>query len=109
MSTSTALITEVARRVSFADPLYAEVMDFLDEEAALLDRDQQQEWLELVTEDVSYRMPVRKVVHRRDGPGIDAESVGSADWATLEMVVRRNVVIDSAYDRDPPPRFRRFV
>jgi len=41
--------------------------DFLIDEAALLDDDRHLEWLDCLTEDIVYKMPVRKTVYRRDG------------------------------------------
>jgi 3-phenylpropionate/cinnamic acid dioxygenase small subunit len=114
----TELATPVTRstadlgpRISSADPIYAEVTDFLVEEADLLDTDRQIEWLENVTDDIAYTMPVRKTVHRIDGEGIDHRGGNFYDdRAALAKRVHRNVVIEgAAYDRDPPPRMRRLV
>jgi 3-phenylpropionate/cinnamic acid dioxygenase small subunit len=108
--TSTGTGTGSGSRVRFNDPLFGEVMDFVWEEAALLDSDRQVEWLELVADDVLYTMPLRKTLQRKDGPGVDDRGGAFHDDKTaLEMRVRRNVVIETAYDRDPPPRIRRLV
>jgi 3-phenylpropionate/cinnamic acid dioxygenase small subunit len=97
-------------RVKASDPVYGEILDFLIEEAALLDDDHFVEWLGCVTDDISYKMPVRKNVYRRDGDGFDGRN---AHWLdnrqSLELRARRSSDIASAYDRDPAPRVRRFV
>src|SRR4249919_1058691 len=41
-----------------ADAVYLDVLHFLNVEAELLDDNRFDEWLELLTEDVTYRMPV---------------------------------------------------
>jgi len=95
-------------RVSFGDPLYAEVMDFLDEEATLLDRNRYLAWTELLAEDVSYTIPGRKTLHMKDGPGIDENSGIAARLQALKALAERNET-EVIYDRDPPPRMRRFI
>jgi 3-phenylpropionate/cinnamic acid dioxygenase small subunit len=96
------------RRVSFADPAYAEIMDFLHEEAALLDRDRYLAWTELLTDDVAYTIPGRHTLHMKDGPGIDENSGIPGGYAGLVGLAERNER-EGIYDRDPPPRMRRFV
>ncbi len=90
--------------------VFMEVLDFLTDEAALLDDDLHREWLDLLTEDVVYQMPGRRSVHRKDGKGFDFDNCHFDDDRTsLDMRVRRSVEIASAFDRDPPPRIRRLV
>jgi 3-phenylpropionate/cinnamic acid dioxygenase small subunit len=92
-------------------------MDILWYEAALLDTDRQLEWLELLTDDIVYTMPVRKTVSRKDGSGIDSRGGGFSGGSfnfndtldDLKMRVNKNVVVEGAFDRDPPPRIRRVV
>lgn len=93
-----------------AAEVFVEVLDFLTDEAALLDDDLHREWLGLLTEDVVYQMPGRRSVHRKDGKGLDFDNCNfDDDWSSLDMRVRRSVEIASAFDRDPPPRIRRLV
>ncbi|MGH7858474.1 MAG: aromatic-ring-hydroxylating dioxygenase subunit beta [Candidatus Binatia bacterium] len=107
--TSTEKSDDLAR-VRASDPVYGEILDFLIDEAALLDDDRHAERLGLMTEDVTYRMPVRKSLHRRDGRGFDDRNGHfDDDRLSLELRVRRSVEIPSAYDRDPAPRIRRLV
>jgi 3-phenylpropionate/cinnamic acid dioxygenase small subunit len=99
-----------AGRISASQPFYGEILDFLIDEAALLDDDLHLEWLDLIADDVSYRMPVRKTLYRRDGRGFDERNNHfDEDRLSLGLRVRRSVEISSAYDRDPAPRIRRLV
>jgi len=97
-------------RVKASDPVYGDILDFLIDEVALLDDDRHVEWLDCLTDDIVYKMPVRKTVYRRDGDGFDGRN---AHWhdnrQSLGLRVRRSVELPSAYDRDPAPRIRRMV
>ena len=102
---------------SRADDLQAEMARhyraerFLTREAELLDERDLRGWLDLVTDDVSYEMPVR---HTRDrGAGLDAEFSADSfhmveDRSTLEARVER-FETEFAWSVDPPLRTRRFV
>jgi 3-phenylpropionate/cinnamic acid dioxygenase small subunit len=97
-------------RVPARDPRFGDVYDFLVDEAALLDDDRFDEWLELVTDDVRYEMPARETRYRRDGAGFDPRGMYFADdRLALGLRVQRNGTIASAWDRDPAPRIRRLV
>lgn len=97
-------------RIKGSDSIYGEINDFLIDEAALLDDDLHQEWLELLADDIAYKMPVRKTLYRRDGRGFDKASFHFNDnKMSLSIRVKRSVVIPSAFDRDPAPRIRRLV
>lgn len=96
-------------RVSSGDPLYAEIVDFLIDEALLLDHNRNDEWYELLAEDLVYRMPVRRTVHRSQGLGFDS-TMGHFDDDHASMTVRiKRLHSLSAYSEDPPSRVRRFV
>jgi 3-phenylpropionate/cinnamic acid dioxygenase small subunit len=98
----------VRQRVGFADPAYAEIMDFINEEADLLDRDQYLAWFELLAEDIQYTIPRRETRYVKDGSGIDETAGLPATYDGLRDMAERNER-DTVYDRDPRPRFRRFV
>jgi PAH dioxygenase small subunit len=95
-------------RVGFGDPIYAEIMDFLNTEASLLDRDRHMEWVGLLAEDVSYTIPVRKTVRMRDGPGFDEDAGMPANYEGLKFTAERNMR-DDVFDHDPRHRMRRFI
>ena len=89
--------------------LREEVEEFLYHEAELLDGGRFEEWLELLTEDVQYRMPVRMT--RERGQGADTSEEMQFFWddrATLGLRVQR-LKTDFAWAEDPPSRTRRFV
>lgn len=99
-----------AQRVKASNPIYGDILDLLNEEAALLDDDLHKEWLNCFTEDITYVMPVRTTLYRRDGRGFDETSFHFNDnLKSLQLRVRRSVDVRSAYDRDPAPRIRRFI
>ena len=102
--------TNMAVRVKASDSVYGDILDFLIDEAALLDEDRHFEWLNCLTPDIVYKMPIRKNVYRRDGDGIDELNNHWYETRdTLFMRVRRAKEVPSAFDRDPPPRIRRMV
>lgn len=86
-----------------------EVEDFLYREAELVDGGRFEEWLDLMTEDVLYQMPVR--LTRERGEGADASSEMQFFWddrATLGLRVQR-LRTEFAWAEDPPSRTRHFV
>ena len=86
-----------------------EAQDFLYHEAELLDGGRFEEWLELLTEDVRYQMPVR--VTRERGQGADVSPDMQFFWedrVTLGLRVQR-LRTEFAWAEDPPSRTRHFV
>jgi len=98
------------RRIRFGAPEYNQVMDFLIEEARLLDIGDLDEWLNLTAADLSYTMPVRRTTMRHQGPGFD-ETMGhfDDDRASMEFRVKRITSSGNAFADDPPSRTRRLV
>ena len=90
--------------------LRQEIEDFLYLEAELLDRCAFEQWLQLFTEDASYRMPVRTTHERRLQDREFDESFGHFD-ETREMLGMRVRRLSSrtAWAEDPPSRTRHFV
>jgi 3-phenylpropionate/cinnamic acid dioxygenase small subunit len=108
--TDVEISTQAKTRVRATEPAFLEILEFLTEEAAMLDHDQHLEWLELLTDDISYRMPVRETRYRQDGDdGNPGMSYFRDDRWSLGLRARRNVEFEYAYDRDPAPRVRRLV
>src|SRR5271169_6488388 len=107
--TTTDILTGTGARISVPG-VYGEVLDFLVDEAHLLDTRRELEWLERVAEDVHYYMPIRQTRYRADGDEfMDKGSHYDDDWDALRLRVKRNVEIQNAYDRDPETRVRRLV
>lgn len=85
------------------------VVSFLYVEADVLDCGGFDTWLDMFTDDVQYRMPVRTTRSRAAGTGFEgAMDFFSEDAASLAMRVRR-LGTDFAWAEDPPSRTRRFV
>jgi len=98
------------KRLKSRDPIHADILDFLTDELVLLDTDQHEEWLQILAPDIIYSIPQRKTRHKRDGDPFDSKgNLFSDTKRNLEVRVQRSVVIRSAFDRDPPPRIRRFM
>src|SRR5512139_2601559 len=55
--------------IAFGEPVYNQIMQFLIEEAYLLDDGHFKEWLALLEEDMMLTMPVRQTVSRKRGDG----------------------------------------
>jgi phthalate 3,4-dioxygenase beta subunit len=94
--------------IDFGTPLHDEVHQFLVTEAELLDARRYDEWIELMTEDVRYRMPVRVTT----SPGEDAarERMHHFDedlWSLRRRVER--FATEHAWTEDPPSRTRHLV
>ena len=92
--------------------LWHEVHDFLSHEARLLDERRLDEWLELFTDDVSYRMPVRSTL-RRDDPADETTAEGELaffdeDKTSLGVRVAR-LATGMAWAEDPPTRSRHVI
>jgi 3-phenylpropionate/cinnamic acid dioxygenase small subunit len=88
---------------------YWEVYEFLIHEAELLDGHREREWVELCTDDVIYRMPVRETRERGAGDGFDEQMFYFDETrGSLELRVRR-LETEYAWAEDPPSRTRHFV
>lgn len=86
-----------------------EISRFLFEEAAMLDDNRLSDWLNVLTRDVDYRIPVRIVRERGGGTGISERAfLMREDYDTLRTRILR---LDSefAWSENPPTRTRRMV
>jgi PAH dioxygenase small subunit len=88
--------------------LHGRVTEFLNVEADLLDTYRFADWLELFTQDVSYRMPVRTTQFLTDGEGFHDFDFFVDDHATLYTRVKR-LETEFAWAETPPSRTRHFV
>jgi 3-phenylpropionate/cinnamic acid dioxygenase small subunit len=96
-------------RVRSGSDVYNEIVDFLYDEALLLDHNQTDDWFELLAEDLVYRMPVRRTVHRDQGLGFDPVMAHfDDDYSTMTVRIKRLHSL-SAFSEDPPSRVRRLV
>lgn len=95
--------------VRASDPRYAEVLEYLYREAELLDGGEFNEWLELLADDVRYRMPVRLNRGRKAKPDYsDKTEIFSENLASLRLRVRR-LGTDYAWAEIPASRTRHMV
>jgi phthalate 3,4-dioxygenase subunit beta len=93
----------------YGDPAHQAAHQFLVEEAALLDGGDYEGWLDLLTADIRYLMPVRVTTAR--GAGFDSlADMGhfDEDMYALRKRVQR-LATDRAWTEDPPSRTRHFI
>lgn len=98
-----------AQMMSFSSEVHQNACQFLIGEAELLDDRRYQEWLELLTEDVVYRMPVRvTTAHSLQGSLLEDMGHFNEDLYSLSKRVER-LNTEHAWTEDPPSRTRHFV
>lgn len=96
-------------RLPYGGPEYDEVMAFLIDESEALDGYQFDEWLEMLTPDVEYRMPVRLNQMPKDGLGFVHEmEFMSEDLSSLHTRVRR-LGTKQAWAEQPVSRTRHLI
>lgn len=87
----------------------AECEEFLYHAAELLDDRRLTDWHDLVTEDISYRVPIRTTRERSNRTEFSDTSYHmKEDWGTLKVRTER-MENDFAWSEDPPSRTRRQV
>jgi 3-phenylpropionate/cinnamic acid dioxygenase small subunit len=96
-------------RVSSGEPIYAEIVDFLYHEAALLDGGHFEAWLDLMAEDLTYRMPVRITTQGDGEPDYSEETQTFLDTlGSLRLRVSR-LRTGRAWAEVPRSRTRHLV
>lgn len=97
-------------RARAGSTLYNEVVDWMDTEVELLDDYRERDWLEaMVSQDVSYEVPIRQTVERARGTGFLPGMFHLAEtYGSLRSRVARNETA-YAWAEDPPSRIRHFV
>lgn len=91
------------------DRVVREIEEFLYKEADLMDEGRWREWLQLLTDDVVYFMPVRVTEERGESAGFAANMAHfHENRQTLELRIRR-LETDYAWAENPPSRTRHFV
>ncbi|WP_046319645.1 3-phenylpropionate/cinnamic acid dioxygenase subunit beta [Mycobacterium sp. UM_Kg1] len=99
----------VGRPLPFNDSRHLQAHQFLVDEAYLLDAQQYSEWLDTLTEDIHYFMPVR--VTTAAGAGFDT-SPGMAHFDENKYSLNRRVArfaTEHAWTEDPPSRLRHHI
>lgn len=97
------------RRLRATEDRYLEILEFLWEEAAVLDRDALLEWKAMLDEEIAYRMPVCVTRKRRSGESFETATMHfDEDYLSIAFRIRR-FEETQAWAADPPTRTRRFV
>src|SRR5699024_2330633 len=102
-------VTDFERSLPFDHPLHLEAHRFLVDEAAIMDAQLWARWLELLTDDIHYFMPVR--VTTSIGTGFDTQpdmAHFDENRHTLGKRVER-LLTEHAWTEDPPSRTRHMV
>ena len=101
------------KTLPFNDTRHLQAHQFLVDEAYLLDAQQYEMWLDTLTDDIRYVMPVRVTIAR--GAGFDTSAgrgPGMAhfdeDKYSLSQRVAR-FATEHAWTEDPPSRLRHFI
>ncbi len=98
-----------AKTINLIDPRYAEILDFLYREAELMDEGHFSNWLELMTEDLSYHMPLRVNRGRGVQPDYSLETeIFCDDLPSLRLRIDR-LLTEYAWAEDPPSRTRHLI
>lgn len=95
--------------VRYDSRLYHDVLDFIYREAEALDARRLEEWLDLLSADIRYIMPVRfTAAHSLDDSAMSDMGHFDEDRYSLTKRVQR-FTTEHAWAEDPPSRTRRFV
>lgn len=98
------------QRVHHGEPEHFEIVEFLEDEATLLDSGKLLEWVGLMTIDVRYQMPVRSTRDLIDGSEFsDGMFMFDETIMTLGIKATRLAATTSAWAEKPPSRTRRHV
>lgn len=101
--------TRNRKSLPYGDPRHLEAHQFLVDESYILDSQQYDQWLEILTDDVIYNLPVRVTTAR--GTGFDTSpgmSHFDEDKYSLSMRVAR-FATEHAWTEDPPSRLRHYI
>ena len=89
--------------------LQYQITNYLNHEAFLLDHRRFQEWLDLLDENIIYRMPLRVTRENKDGSNI-VDDMAFFEENKISLTTRVNRLgTKSAWVEDPAPRTRHFV
>lgn len=101
----------LGERAPSGSALYSEVLDFLYDEAALLDQNRFDEWAELLATDLAYTAPMRVTLNANTKGRTDVvRTTQHFDDTYMSMMGRLGrLKTKSAWAEDPPSRTRRLV
>jgi 3-phenylpropionate/cinnamic acid dioxygenase small subunit len=102
-------LQRTGQTIPFGDPRHLQAHQWLVDEAYLLDAQCYEEWLDLLTDDIHYIMPVR--VTTALGTGFDS-APGMSHFDENKYSLSRRVArffTEHAWTEDPPSRLRHHV
>lgn len=108
---SEAAPTPKSDRVPVGSPLYSHIVEFLYEEAALLDQIRLQEWAARLAPDLIYTAPLRetRAMDQQSASLVRTVQHFHDDWRSVMGRIMRLTGTKSAWAEDPPSRTRRLV
>lgn len=98
------------KRIASGSQQYNPIVDFLYDEAALLDQSRFHDWFALLAEDLTYTAPLRitRQGRERGQTVIRTTQHYDEDYASIKGRIER-LDTKSAWAEDPPSRTRRFI
>jgi 3-phenylpropionate/cinnamic acid dioxygenase small subunit len=110
-TTHAAPLNDFGVRIGSGDLRYHEVVDWLADEAAMLNEGHTIAWTKLLAEDIIYQVPVRQSRLRDDPKSQFADNMFHYDenHITLNLKVMRLATTASPWCENPVSRSRRFV
>src|SRR5271168_855996 len=97
-------------RLPVGSPLYNEIVEFLYDEAALLDHQKFDRWAQLLAEDLSYTAPLRLSRTGAEKGNTVVRTTKHFDDDYLSIMGRLGrLKTKSAWAEDPPSRTRRLI
>lgn len=111
MPTASAAVADSVKRVPTGSAQYNAILEFLIDEAEMLDEFRLNEWVGCLAEDIEYVAPVRQTRARaQESREVASTTMHYGDnFGTLVMRVKRFMETKSAWSEDPVSRTRRFV
>jgi 3-phenylpropionate/cinnamic acid dioxygenase small subunit len=110
-SSSEAAPTSKIERVAVGSALYNRIVEFMYEEAALLDQIRLQEWAARLAPDLIYTAPLRETrpMDQQNSSYVRTVQHFHDDYRSIMGRIMRLTGTKSAWAEDPPSRTRRLV
>jgi 3-phenylpropionate/cinnamic acid dioxygenase small subunit len=100
-----------ANRIAIGSEVYNEILEFLYDEAELLDTMRFNDWRDTLAEDLEYNLPLRLTRPTRESHLTIVRTVQHMhdDYRSMYLRVMRLMDTKSAWGEDPPSRCKRLV
>ncbi|MBP1157313.1 MULTISPECIES: 3-phenylpropionate/cinnamic acid dioxygenase subunit beta [unclassified Paenibacillus] len=99
----------LSTNIRIGNPIYFEILEFLQSEAEVLDSGEFRKWLDMLDQEMHYVMPVRTNRERIRGEGFIGDMYHfEENYASMKKRIER-VETEFAWAEDPPSRTRRFI